>query len=87
MDKVLNGIGRRRSLGTASAAGATALAGCVDLGDSDFSKEDLLAEAAVSLEMVEPSDSTEDLQPLADVFAGASVIAMGEATHGTREFS
>jgi erythromycin esterase len=87
MGKLLGGsIGRCRLLGATSVAGVTALAGCVGLGDSDSSKEDLLAETAFSLVTIEPSDSTEDLQPLADIFADASVIALGEATHGTREF-
>jgi erythromycin esterase len=40
----------------------------------------------VSLKSVEAGNSFEDLAPLKSIFADARVIALGEGTHGTREF-
>ena len=42
---------------------------------------------AIPLDRVDPEAPVDDLEPLRDVFAGARIVALGEATHGTREFS
>lgn len=41
---------------------------------------------AIPLISVEPGAGFDDLRPLADRMAGARVVSLGEATHGTREF-
>ncbi|MEM0926871.1 MAG: erythromycin esterase family protein, partial [Planctomycetota bacterium] len=43
-------------------------------------------EKSIPLKTVRPSDSLEDLQQLAPLFDAPRIIAMGESTHGTREF-
>lgn len=43
-------------------------------------------DVAVPIRGVEPGGSNEDLDQLRASFAGARVIAVGEATHGSREF-
>lgn len=45
-----------------------------------------LKKAAVPLATVEAGHGFEDLQPLTPWISGARVVALGEATHGTREF-
>jgi erythromycin esterase len=45
-----------------------------------------LREQAVPLAGCEPGSGLADLRPLAPMFAGARVVGLGEATHGTREF-
>nr|AYM52670.1 succinoglycan biosynthesis protein [Aggregicoccus edonensis] len=45
-----------------------------------------LAKAAVPLKTVEAGHGFEDLRPLAPWLSRARVVALGEATHGTREF-
>lgn len=40
---------------------------------------------AVPLDTVRPGSGTDDLQPLLAMFGVASVVSLGEATHGTRE--
>jgi erythromycin esterase len=47
---------------------------------------ELLKKAAVPLSTVEAGHGFEDLRPLAPWVAGARVVALGEATHGSREF-
>ncbi len=46
-----------------------------------------LAEHSIRLRTVEAGHGFEDMQPLKAVIGGARVVALGEATHGTREFS
>ena len=43
--------------------------------------------AAVPLATVEAGHGFDDLAPIARMVAGARLVALGEATHGTREFS
>ncbi len=45
-----------------------------------------LAENTISLATDDPSAAPTDLAPLSQLFAGTTVVSMGEATHGTREF-
>ncbi|HEX6910423.1 MAG TPA: erythromycin esterase family protein [Longimicrobium sp.] len=45
-----------------------------------------LRENAVALRTTDPGGSTADLAPLRPMVQGAHVVALGEATHGTREF-
>ncbi len=45
-----------------------------------------MKQAAVSLSTVEAGHGFADLAPLTPVLAGARVVGLGEATHGTREF-
>jgi erythromycin esterase len=45
-----------------------------------------LANHAIRLKGVEAGHGFEDMQPLKKVIGGARLVALGEATHGTREF-
>lgn len=45
-----------------------------------------LASRAVPLDGLDPRAPLSDLRPLREVLAGARVVGLGEATHGTREF-
>jgi erythromycin esterase len=45
-----------------------------------------MKQAALPLRTVEAGHGFEDLRPLAKVLQGVQVVALGEATHGTREF-
>jgi erythromycin esterase len=45
-----------------------------------------LSEYATPLETTDPTADLDDLRPLTDRFEDATVVALGEATHGTREF-
>lgn len=45
-----------------------------------------LKQAAIPLSTVEAGHGFADMQPLRDVVGKARVVALGEATHGTREF-
>lgn len=45
-----------------------------------------LQEASVVLDTVEPGAPFDDLSPLKPILADKRVVALGEATHGTREF-
>lgn len=45
-----------------------------------------LDEQVVALSGTDPEADLEDLQPLAPLFADRTVVGLGEATHGTREF-
>jgi len=47
---------------------------------------ELLKKAAVPLSTVEAGHGFEDLRPLAPWVSGTRVVALGEATHGSREF-
>lgn len=45
-----------------------------------------IADASVPLETLDPAAELDDFEPLKPVFADATVVGMGESTHGTREF-
>ena len=45
-----------------------------------------LKDTAISLKGVEAEQGYEDMQPLKQVIGDARLVALGEATHGTREF-
>jgi len=45
-----------------------------------------LRQNAIPLTMAEPGGSLDDLMPLKMIIADARIVALGEATHGTREF-
>jgi erythromycin esterase len=45
-----------------------------------------LAKQAITLKSVEASNGFKDMQPLKKVVGQARIVALGEATHGTREF-
>lgn len=45
-----------------------------------------LSDHAIRLRTVEPGRGFDDMRPLADVIGDACIVALGEATHGTREF-
>lgn len=46
-----------------------------------------LKEKALPIRTSEPGGATDDLAPLVSAFGNARVIGVGEATHGTREFT
>lgn len=74
---------RRRFLGGVATTVALASAGC---SGGETTKADRLSEAAVPIAGTAPDEDMVDLQSLADGFARAAVVGLGEATHGTREF-
>ena len=45
-----------------------------------------LRKNAIPIATAQPGGGVDDLRPLGDLFAGARVVSLGEATHGTREF-
>lgn len=45
-----------------------------------------LAEHLCDLDTVDPAADTEDLEPLREAIADRTIVGLGEATHGTREF-
>ncbi len=45
-----------------------------------------LAKNAIPLRTVEAGNGFEDMQPLKKIIGSASLVSLGEATHGTREF-
>ena len=47
---------------------------------------DWIRAAAIPLATVEPRSDLKDLEPLRAVIGDARIVALGEATHGTREF-
>jgi erythromycin esterase len=53
---------------------------------SDRRPENWIRSHAIRLQSVEPGHGFDDMQPLAGVAGDAKIIALGEATHGTREF-
>jgi len=48
--------------------------------------EDWVRSHAIRLQSVEAGHGFDDMQPLARVVGDAKIVALGEATHGTREF-
>jgi len=48
--------------------------------------EQAIAAQAIRLETVEAGHGFADMQPLKNVIGNARIVALGEATHGTREF-
>jgi erythromycin esterase len=45
-----------------------------------------IKEKAIKLKSAQPGNGTEDMEPLRAVVGNSRVVALGEATHGTREF-
>jgi erythromycin esterase len=81
----------RRSLllgGTALAAIVGASVYLVDLWDTRAGPDVIawLKANAIPLATAEPGSDFKDLEPLRSVIGNARIVAMGEATHGTREF-
>jgi len=62
------------------------LAILVALGASAPEPETWIRTHAIPLKTVEAGHGFDDLQPLAKVVGDARIVALGEATHGTREF-
>lgn len=56
--------------------------GCEEGGPPNDTPVDAIADHAIPL----PSTDPADLRPLADALADRTVVGLGEATHGTREF-
>jgi erythromycin esterase len=56
--------------------------------NDDLSKEttEWLRSAAVPLRTTDPAEKLDDLEPLRSIVGDAKIVAVGEATHGTREF-
>src|SRR5262245_28688700 len=85
-------MNRRRLLlgGVALAGVAAAAGGYVLYGPSDtHAGPDVIAwlkANAIPLATAEPGGDFKDLEPLRAVIGNARIVAMGEATHGTREF-
>ena len=53
---------------------------------ADQDEIDWIRQTAFVLDTVEFVDGHEDLLPLLPLFGGARIVALGEGTHGTREF-
>ena len=45
-----------------------------------------IARVAIPLDSVDPGSNFADLEPLAGIWRGVRIVALGEATHGTSEF-
>lgn len=60
---------------------------CKELTGQDSAMVTWLSKQAVRLRSVEPGPDRKDLQPLKANLNGVQLIGLGEATHGTREFS
>ena len=58
----------------------------VALGSSAPEPEAWIRAHAIPIQTVEAGHGFDDLQPLAKVVGDARIVALGEATHGTREF-
>jgi erythromycin esterase len=56
------------------------------VSDADEAVQRWVAEHAIPLKTVEAGNGFDDMQPLRAVVGDARVVALGEATHGTREF-
>lgn len=54
--------------------------------ESGASSVDHLSEHVLELDTVDPTAGTADLAPLRAPLAGRTIVGLGEATHGTREF-
>lgn len=62
-------------------------ASCQELKPQDSAVVAWLGKQAVRLRSVEPGTDLKDLAPLKASLKGVQLVALGEATHGTREFS
>ncbi|RZK34782.1 MAG: hypothetical protein EOO61_13005, partial [Hymenobacter sp.] len=62
------------------------LVGSADLRAQSPTEITWLNQHLSPIQHLEPSPDFADLQPLAPLVAGATVVGLGEATHGSREF-
>jgi erythromycin esterase len=58
----------------------------VDEPPSDQEIDNWLRENAIPFSTTEPGSGFDDLMPLKEIIGDARIVALGEATHGTREF-
>jgi hypothetical protein len=54
--------------------------------NDDLAASNWVKEHAIPLKTVEAGHGFEDMEPLKTVIGNARIVALGEATHGTREF-
>lgn len=76
--------------GTAASGNSSQSDGGANTGVGEYTDADVVEaveSAAVPLETTDPDAPLDDVTPVAEMLSGYSIVGLGEATHGTREFN